>query len=184
LENFGYGETVACQDCSRFEPAFSGLRSGFVYRDVAREAVLSLKFEGVSAIAPRMASLMANVLADWSPPVETMVPVPLGWMRRRTRGYNQSELLAGEISRITELPVERHALRRRRQTSPQARQRDAVSRRENMRAAFEAGPRPASGSVLLIDDVATTGATLDACARVLLEAGASEVYALTFARED
>ena len=173
-----------CQDCAGYTPAFTSLRSAFGYGGVARNAVLSLKFEGVSALAPRMASLMADALTDWSPSIDTIVPVPLGWLRSRTRGYNQAELLAGDIARTVDLPFERHALRRVRRTAPQTRQADAASRRENVRGAFAPGSRPASGRVLLIDDVATTGATLDACAQALLEGGATTVYALTFARED
>jgi ComF family protein len=146
--------------------------------------VLSLKFNGVSALAPRMGSQMAAALREWSPPDDVIVPVPLGWLRRRTRGYNQSELLASEIARSSGLPLERQALRRTRRTAPQARQPDAASRRENVRGAFGPGSRPVSGNVLLVDDVSTTGATLDACAQALISSGAPNIYALTFARED
>jgi ComF family protein len=131
-----------------------------------------------------MGTLMTEVLREWSPTVEAIVPVPLGWLRRRTRGYNQAELMAGEIARLLGIPLERRALRRVRRTAPQARQADADKRRENMRSAFAPGPRPVSGNVLLIDDVSTTGATLDACSEALLGGGAETVFALTFARED
>lgn len=177
-------KSADCTNCTHHAPAFSALRSAFSYGDVAREAVLSLKFHGVSALAPRMASQMAIALQEWSPPADVIVPVPLGWLRKRTRGYNQSELLASEIARASSLPLERHALRRIRHTAPQAHQPDAASRRENVRGAFGPGSRPVSGNVLLIDDVSTTGATLDACAQALLASGAASVYALTFARED
>lgn len=173
-----------CRDCQRAAPAFTALRSAFPYTGLARKAVLALKFEGVSALAPLMADEMARVLAGWSPAVDTVVPVPLGWLRRRTRGYNQAELLAAGIARAGGLPLSRHALRRRRQTSPQTRQADAPARRWNIGDAFTPGKHPAAGNVLLVDDVSTTGATLDACARALLGSGAGAVYALTFARED
>jgi ComF family protein len=173
-----------CAACDRHLSAFAGLRSAFSYDGLARSAVLALKFQGVSALAPEMARPMADALARWVPAVDVVVPVPLGWLRRRTRGYNQSLLLAREVCRSSGLPLETRALRRARQTPPQVQQADEDSRRRNIEAAFVLGPRPVDGSVLLIDDVATTGATLDACARVLLEGGASEVFALTFARED
>ena len=172
-----------CAACDRHLPAFAGLRSAFSYDGVARSAVLALKFQGVSALAPEMARPMADALARWVPAVDVVVPVPLGWLRRRTRGYNQSALLAQEVCRSHGLPLETRALRRARQTSPQTQQPDADARRRNIEAAFVLGSRPVGGSVLLIDDVATTGASLDACARVLLEGGASEVFAFTFARE-
>jgi ComF family protein len=173
-----------CTACDRHLPAFAGLRSAFSYGGPARNAVLALKFRGVSSLAPEMARPMADALARWVPAVDVVVPVPLGWLRRRTRGYNQSALLAREVCRSSGLPLETRALRRARQTPPQAQQAGEESRRRNIEAAFALGPRPVGGSVLLIDDVATTGATLDACTRVLLEGGASAVYALTFARED
>jgi predicted amidophosphoribosyltransferase len=105
-------------------------------------------------------------------------------LRKRTRGYNQSELLARELAEASGLTVEPAALRRARQTPPQVQQPDEDARRRNVRGAFAPGRRPVGGAVLLVDDVATTGATLDACARVLLNAGAQRVYCLTFARED
>jgi ComF family protein len=178
------GEMGFCAACDRHLPAFAELRSAFSYEGLARSAVLALKFQGVSALAPEMARPMVDALTRWSPSVDVVVPVPLGWLRRRTRGYNQSALLAQEVCRSSGLPLETRALRRARQTPPQMQQADKNSRRRNIEAAFVLGPRPVDGSALLIDDVATTGATLDACTRVLLEGGASAVYALTFARED
>lgn len=176
--------TDRCPSCLEHRPAFSEMRSAFTYRRAPRDAVLSLKFHGVSALAPLMAHQMADVLRDWSPPVDVVVPVPLRWVRSRTRGYNQSELLASEIARACGLRHEPKALRRKRHTAPQARQQDAASRRANVDGAFAQGSRPVKGNVLLIDDVSTTGATLDACARGLIAGGAARVYALTFARED
>jgi ComF family protein len=131
-----------------------------------------------------MAAEMAAVLHEWSPPVDAIVPVPLHWLRRRTRGYNQSESLAREIGAKAGVPLNTAAVRRHRRTGMQAQTPDAITRRANVRDAFAPGRRPIKGNVLLIDDVSTTGATLDACARALLENGAATVYALTFARED
>jgi ComF family protein len=160
------------------------MRSAFRYGGVARDAVLAIKFQGVSSLAPVMAAEMTAVLRQWSPPVDAVIPVPLHWLRRRNRGYNQSELLASEITRNAGIPLATHALRRVRRTAMQAQQPDAASRRDNIRLAFAPGSRPITGNVLLVDDVSTTGATLDACARALIAGGATTVYALTFARED
>ncbi len=177
-----YGDS--CSHCARHRSAVLAQRAAFAYDGVAREAVIALKFQGVSALAQPMARQMARTLADWAPPVDVVVPVPLGWLRSRTRGYNQAALLASEVCRSSGFRLETRALRRVRQTPPQSQQPDEDARLANVRTAFALGPRPVAGSVLLIDDVATTGATLDACARVLLDGGAESVYALTFARED
>lgn len=173
-----------CETCRYRRPAFAGARSAFVYDGPAREAVLALKFKGVSAIAKTMAVPMAERLLEWGPEVSAIVPVPLAGSRRRSRGYNQSELLAHEVARLVGLPLVTGALVRRRATPPQVRQSDWEARRENVGGAFAAGRRRVEGGVLLVDDVITTGATLDACARVLLNDGSGPVCALTYARED
>ncbi len=173
-----------CESCLYRRPAFTGARSAFVYDGPARDAVIALKFEGLAAIVKMMAVPMAERLVEWDPNVSTIVPVPLAPSRKRSRGYNQSELLAREIGRLTNLPVVASALVRRRATPPQVRQFDWEARRDNVAGAFAAGPGRVDSGVLLIDDVITTGATLDACARVLLSAGGGPVFALAFARED
>jgi len=172
-----------CGRCRARRPAFNGVRAVFAYEGAARDAVHAIKFRGLSAIAPQMASLMAERLLEWNPPVQAISSVPLGAHRRRLRGYNQSELLAKEISRLAGIPLARRALVRLRAIAPQVQQVDEESRRRNVAGAFGAGS-VAAGGLLLIDDVVTTGATLDACARVLMSEGGGPVFALTFARED
>lgn len=173
-----------CRHCGQSPPAFSQLRSAVVYEGVSRDAVLALKFRGLSSIAPLLAAGLASSVEAWNPPVDAIVPVPLAPGRKRGRGYDQAELLAKELARTTGIHCETRALRRRGATAPQTEQPDEVARRKNVEKAFGPGTRRLSGGVLLIDDVVTTGSTLDACARVLLEEGADAVYALTFARED
>jgi ComF family protein len=173
-----------CQAPDALRPAFKGVRAAFSYSGPARAAVLALKFHGLAAIAKTMAVPMAERLVEWDPNVSAIVPVPLAPSRKRSRGYNQSELLAREIGRLTNLPVVAGALVRSRATPPQVRQFDWEARRDNVAGAFAAGARRVHGGVLLVDDVVTTSATLDACARVLLSAGGGPVFALTFARED
>ncbi len=174
-----------CWRCHDRTFHFKAARCPFVYEGAAREAVHALKYRGVSALAPLMAQAMAACLQQWAPPADLLVPVPLAGRRRRLRGFNQSELLAREMARIVGLPVDSRALIRRRAAPPQASSADEAARRANVANAFQAdaarfrGRRP-----LLIDDVITSGATLDACARSLCDAGTSDVWALTFARED
>jgi ComF family protein len=189
------GAPERCSRCEYFPPKFRATRSAFVYDSelvpifehdgAVRAAVHALKYRGLSALAPEMAHPMIELLADWNPAIDVIVPVPLFGMRKRLRGYNQSELLAREIGRATGLRVDTSSLTRTRQTPPQVKQVGYEARMANMQSAFAARDRALDGrSVLLVDDVMTTGATLDACARVLLHAGAGPVFALTYARED
>jgi len=133
-----------------------------------------------------MAQLMARYVEEEEAiEADLVVAVPLYARRQRLRGYNQSALLARELSRLCGLPLAERGLARRRNTPPQARSADAEARKRNVADAFIADGRWVEGRrVLLIDDVMTTGATVDACARALHEAGAASVWALSFARED
>jgi ComF family protein len=179
------GMGVVCSRCRARPPAFDAARCPFVYQGAARDAVHALKYDGVSALAKAMAEPMADCLSHWSPQVAALVPVPLTGARERGRGYNQSELLARELGRLTGLPVAGRALTRRRGGPAQARAADEATRRATVAAAFLARPRDGDpGPLFLIDDVMTSGATLDACARALAQARLGPVYALTFARED
>ncbi len=177
--------SAACQDCGGLRPAFAGVRAPYAFDGPAREVVHALKYRHLRAVAEPMAALMARCLEEESIPADTLVPVPLHSLRRRVRGYNQAALLARELGKLTGLPVAETALARRRATPSLARGLGADERWRNVEGAF-AGRRDEVGGrrVLLIDDVTTTGATLDACARALLDAGAPSVWGLTFARED
>lgn len=173
-----------CRDCREKQPAFQQMRTAFVYQGVARDAVIALKFGGLSSIAPLMAALIDEQLSDWRPPVNAIVPVPLAAGRKRSRGYDQAEIIAKELARRWGLPCEPRALRRARWTEPQVDQADESARRRNVKDAFALGSRGVESGVLLVDDVVTTGATLDACANVLVQGGAGPAFALAFARED
>jgi ComF family protein len=132
-----------------------------------------------------MASLLGRYLYGINLPADILIPVPLYPRRKRVRGYNQSALLARELGRHVGLPVEEGALVRERNTPSQAERLSAKERKVNVAGAFGYRGQGLQGQrVLLIDDVATTGATLDACAQALRQAGAASVWALTFARED
>ena len=175
-----------CDESASDGLALEGLRSLYVFREGTRDLVHALKYSYHSTLASPMGELMARYLQGAPLTGDVLVPVPLHSRRQRTRGYNQSFLLAREISRRLGLPLAAGALLRRRDTPPQARAVEADARRRNVAGAFDCRPGALAGRrVLLVDDVTTTGATLDACARVLLTpGGASSVWALTFARED
>ena len=150
------------------------------YDGLLRVAIHALKYEGRRSVGPGLSRLMALRAHDLLEGADLVVPVPLHRGRQRERGFNQSDMLARGLG----VPVSR-TLRRTRSTRPQV-GLAAHERRENVADAFTM-ERRAAGSLLgkvvvLIDDVTTTGATLDACARVLIASGARDVRAITAAR--
>jgi ComF family protein len=155
-----------------------------VYDGPARQLVHRLKFEGLLALAAPMGSLMAVASLEHRIPVDLVVPVPLHGMRRRLRGFNQSELLARAIADRTGLPIDTSALRTARSTPPQLQADDRTLRETNVRGAFQCVAPLNGHRVLLVDDVLTTGATARECARVLKAAGAASVWALSFCHTD
>lgn len=174
-----------CGRCSRFgRPfAFATAAGLWRYRGPARALVLAFKYGGrrdvllplgaLLAQSPRAAPLLARR------PV--VVPVPARAASRRRRGYDQALELAAGLARATGLPCEPFALRRRRAEGPQA-GRSRAARRRQAAAAFRAfAPAVAGREVLLVDDVLSTGATADACARALLLRGARRVDVITVA---
>jgi ComF family protein len=174
-----------CRACAEHPLALTRLRSAFRYEGEVRRLVHAFKFGGQNGLAPSLGALLTDTYVSHHLEAAVIVPVPLTGMRRRTRGYNQASLMAQELGRALDLPVV-DALTRRRFPGAQASSATAVERWRNVAGAFSVA-RPeavADKRVLLVDDVATTGATLDACARELLAAGAASVSGLTLARED
>ena len=150
---------------------------------VIRELVYSLKYRNVRAVAPELARLLATYLESNNIPGQVIVPVPLHARRLRERGYNQSDLLARELSRGTDVPLETRMLRRTRNTPPQVSMTAPAERRRNIEGAFDCTSGVNGKRVLLIDDVVTTGSTMSACAAPLKEAGVASVLGLALARQ-
>lgn len=150
------------------------------YAGPLRQAVLALKFQGRTAGAPALAALMAPAATAWLSRTPLLVPVPLHAQRLRERGYNQAALLAHELALLHSLEVNAGTLRRLRNTAAQS-TLDGAARRRNVERAFEASAACAGRTVVLIDDVCTTGATLQAAAAALDAAGACTVDALVLA---
>jgi ComF family protein len=174
-----------CAACAEHPTSLDQLRSVFRYDGDVRRLVHAFKFGGLSALGKPLASLLAACYEHHALEADVVVPVPLTTPRRRSRGYNQASLLARELAPGARLPV-LEALRRRGSAIPQTASPNAEQRRLNVIGAFEPGKSVdvAGRRVLLVDDVATTGATLSACAGVLRSMGASAVLGLTLARED
>jgi len=148
---------------------------------VLREAVHRLKYSGRTTLAEPLGDLMAVYWMQHPMPTDVIVPVPLHAARLRERGYNQATLLAREMARRVGLMVNEQMLVRQRATAPQV-ELNAMQRKENVHDAFCCSGDSLDGKqVLLIDDVCTTGATLEACAVALYAGGARSVRALTLA---
>ena len=173
-----------CAGCLEWSAAIDGIRSPFRFEGAVREAVHQLKYRNLRALAPLLAGLLNDYLKTNPVSGEVLVPVPLHRRRLRERGYNQSHLLAEGLSRLCDMPVVADCLVRQKNNPPQARTSTVEERRDNVIGVFDYRNDQLRGKeVLLIDDVATSGATLDACAAVLKTSGAVSVWALTFARE-
>lgn len=181
-----WGKT--CGACRRSH-ALDGLLSLGHYRErVLREAVQAVKYHGARELARTIAALLhAETLAPWmrergaKSAVWHVVPVPLHRFRERRRGFNQAALIAEAISRQSGAIYHAAMLRRRIPTFTQANIKNPKERTQNVADAFVLRTIPPP-RVLLVDDVATTGSTLEACARALKQAGAMEVWGITVAR--
>lgn len=173
-----------CPACWGQQTEIDGIRSVFRFEGAVRQAIHELKYRNLKAISGCLAKLMANYLQDNPVHGEVLVPVPLHLRRLRERGYNQSSLLAGELGKLIALPVIDDSLCRLKDSLPQARTTTVEERRRNVAKAFACRDEKLSGrSVILIDDVCTSGATLESCAVALKAAGAVSVWGLTLARE-
>ncbi len=176
-----------CQWCLDHPSAIDGIRAPYLFEGPLREAVHRLKYRGWRAAAPLLGGLLAGYLEQHSLPRLTgdaiLVPVPLHPRRLRSRGYNQSNLLAREAGKLLELPVREDLLKRVNDSLPQVEARTREHRRANVAGNFESAAEVAGLSILLVDDVATTGSTLVSCAAALKDAGATSVRGLALARE-
>jgi len=172
-----------CQQCAIGQPAFQSVRSAFWFRGGVRRAIHALKYQGRRGVAAILAEAMARQLPPPGGQEASLCAVPLHPRRRAERGYNQADLLAAGLSRFWSLPVlPSEALIRHRETASQV-GLDYAARQVNVEGAFVARREYIAGvAVVLVDDVCTTGATLDACARALIAGGAACVSAVTLAR--
>jgi ComF family protein len=175
---------IVCPDCRQRQTEIDGIRSLFRLDEVIRKAIHQLKYRNLKAISPCLAELLSDYFESNPLPGEALLCVPLHPRRLRERGYNQSGLLARELGRRVGMPVVEGCLIRVKQAQPQVRAVDVAERRRNVADAFVCRDERISGKqIILIDDVCTSGATLESCAAALKSKGAASVWGLTLARE-
>ena len=176
---------AGCRNCRRVRLFFDRAISVFEYNPVMKIIIHQLKYRRKTALADPLAERMTGFLANHLPlaRIDMVTCVPLHPRRRRTRGFNQSHLLGKHMADRLNLPYQESVLRRIRQSKVQA-VSSYEQRRDNIADAFRlSDPQAVSGkTVLLVDDVLTTGATLNECSRVLKAAGATHVFVATLAR--
>ena len=184
-------ESEVCPRCQKSLERFRGEEKAefvervvapFRYRDDVRESIHRYKFGGREFYAKTYAEYMADALRDAHAEFDVLSYVPLHPRRKRSRGYDQAQLLAVELGKLLDMEP-KPLLRKKRNVSPQSGMGDVAQRRANISGCYELlpGAEVAEKRILLVDDVFTSGATLSECARMLLLAEAQEVSAVTVA---
>jgi len=177
-------EAGVCVRCLRHPPRITAIRSYAIFGGPIRNALHRLKYQRNVGLGGTFSQSLVEVLGsvDWK--ISLVVPVPLGVARLKERGYNQASLLAMPVALKCGYPYYRHALLRTRETKSQV-DLAREQRKLNVAGAFKARPEYIKGkNILVVDDVTTSGATLEACADALFAAGALFVYGLTLARAE
>ena len=170
-----------CPDCQVSPPPYTALRSWAVYSGPVRKAIHSLKYKGDISLGEILSRSLVELADRLGWKFDLLTPVPISLARKKMRGYNQASILALPLALGCAVNYQPRSLAKV-QNIPSQVGLTAVQRRENVRQAFHACPRLVRGkTVLVVDDVTTSGATMTACAETLLRAGARQVYGLTLA---
>jgi ComF family protein len=175
---------ILCPNCINWKYNIDAIRSPFKFEGIIREAIHQYKYKNLRSLTGLFGLLLKDFWLKEPFPVELVIPVPLHPRRLKERGYNQSALLASEFGKIFHLPVLPTGLTRVKYILPQTQTKSVEERMENLKNAFLCRDNIIkTKQILLIDDVSTSGATLDSCAEALKTAGAKSVCGIALARE-
>ncbi|MGN0354242.1 MAG: double zinc ribbon domain-containing protein [Muricoprocola sp.] len=173
-------ETEYCEDCSGNHHYFTEGRGLLLYEGKVKESIHRIKYENkreyLDVYAQLMAEKLGNDVKRWNPQV--CIPIPMYSGKKKLRGFNQAEILAQKLGELLDIPVDTEILQKIKDTGDQ-KALDVRQRKHNIQGAFAVTEDFLYQRVLLIDDVYTTGNTIDAAAKTLLDAGAREIYFLT-----
>ena len=172
-----------CGACLQAPPSFSSARAAYVYDSVSRKMILSFKHGEALSLAPFLGQALWHSGKDLVTAADLIVPVPLHWLRLYKRGFNQAAILAQWVGKLSSKPVSLNALKKIHNTVSQG-NLSWEGRSKNVAHCFKVSnsKKIKDKSILLIDDVMTTGATLNACSKILLKEGAKKVTILCVAR--
>ena len=171
-----------CIHCQNNPPAITEVRSWSNYDEIVQKALQQLKYHRNLALGETFSDYLCELVINAGWVIDVITPIPLGRARQKMRGYNQAALLAKPVSYKLDILYEPKIVYRSRETLSQV-NLSLNERRSNVAGAFQANGNLASGKrVLLVDDITTSGSTLNACAQALIIAGAMRVYGVTVAR--
>lgn len=182
---FGEDITITCGACLQDPPLYQQTRASFKYDAHAKKLILAFKHGDATHLAPLLGHWAYKAGADLFSQIDCIIPVPLHWTRLCKRGYNQAELIAKEISKLSDIPLYNSVLKRSRATASQG-HLSVAEREKNVKNAFKIHPKNGKfihgKCILLIDDVMASGTTLHYCTKALLKAGAQKVNILVLAK--
>ena len=171
-----------CEDCRRKKHEFTQGMSLYEYKSAA-SSIYRFKYakrrEYAEFYGEELSERFGEIIRGWN--IDAFVPVPIHETRKRERGYNQAELLAEQLGRRLKIPVKKNLLVRCKKTTPQ-KEMNALQRQNNLKRAFKISENDVKlSTIIVIDDIYTTGSTVDEMARLLKQAGVSKIYVLTLA---
>ena len=178
---FDMGEKALCHSCTQEKPRYTMARAYCTYEKVGADIAVKLKFSDKTHLAPYMARMLKIAGSNLLDKVDVIAPIPLYHTRKMRRKYNQAALLAQNLAKISGIEYQPFLLRRVRNTKKQT-TLPKNQRMKNMEGAFAVNKNAQGKKILLVDDVMTTGATINAAAIALKDTGAKKVYGLVFAR--